>query len=183
LALQVRPLMTEITAIYPGSFDPITSGHLDLINRGTQIFAHLVVAVLTNLEKEPLFTVPERVEMLRAVTSGMRNVTVDTFSGLLVDYACAKGAKCILRGVRAFSDYEYELQMALTNRKMAPDLETVFLMPAESYSYISSRLVKEVFQHGGSVKGMVPPLVEERLREKLAAGPKGRTHGAALRNT
>ncbi len=159
--------MSEIVAIYPGSFDPITNGHLDLIERGTQIFDQLVVAVLTNLEKEPLFTVQERVEMLRQVTKDMRNVGVDTFSGLLVDYAKRKKARAILRGVRAFSDYEYELQMALTNRKLEPNLETVFLMPAESYAYLSSRLVKEIFRHGGPVTGMVPPIVEERLQQKF----------------
>src|SRR5579863_2830887 len=140
--------MSEILAIYPGSFDPITNGHLDIIDRGTRIFDRLVVAVLTNLEKSPLFTVEERVDMLRNVTRGMRNVTVDTFSGLLVDYAIDKKARAILRGIRAFSDYEYELQMALMNRKLQPNLETVFLMPKLSYTYLSSRLVKEVFQHG-----------------------------------
>jgi pantetheine-phosphate adenylyltransferase len=160
-------LMSEILAIYPGSFDPLTSGHLDLIERGAQIFDHLVVAVLTNLEKEPLFTSRERVEMLQVVTAAMRNVSVDTFDGLLVEYAQRKKAKAILRGVRAFSDYEYELQMALVNRRLAPELETVFMMPAESYSYLSSRLVKEIFQYGGSVKHMVPPEVEGRLRQKV----------------
>lgn len=159
--------MSAILAIYPGSFDPITNGHLDLIERGSQLFDHLIIAVLTNLEKQPLFTTSERVEMLQEVTRGMRNVSVDTFSGLLVDYAAQKKARVILRGIRAFSDYEYELQMALMNRKLAPDVETVFLMPAESNTYISSRLVKEIFQNGGSVKGLVPPLVEERLRQKV----------------
>ncbi len=159
--------MSEILAIYPGSFDPITNGHLDLIERGRRLFHHLVVALLTNLEKKPLFTINERVEMLELVTEGMRNVSVDTFSGLLVDYAKRKKARVILRGIRAFSDYEVELQMALMNRKLEPDLETVFLMPAESNTYISSRLVKEIFQHGGSVKGLVPSLVEERLQQKV----------------
>lgn len=159
--------MSEILAIYPGSFDPLTNGHLDLIERGTQIFDHLLVAVLTNLEKQPLFTSRERVEMLQAVTAGIKNVSVDTFDGLLVEYAQSRKAKAILRGIRAFSDYEYELQMALVNRQLAPELETVFLMPTESYSYISSRLVKEIFQYGGSVKDMVPAVVEDRLRHKL----------------
>jgi pantetheine-phosphate adenylyltransferase len=159
--------MSEILAIYPGSFDPITNGHLDLIERGSQIFNKLIVAVLTNLEKNPLFTVPERVEMLQQATKGMPNVSVDTFSGLLVDYAREKQAKALLRGIRAFTDYEYELQMALMNRKMAPDLETVFLMPALSYTYVSSRLVKEVFELGGSVTGLVPTWVEERLQKKV----------------
>lgn len=159
--------MPKTLAIYPGSFDPITNGHLDLIERGRQLFDHLIVAILTNLEKEPLFTVSERVEMLRAVLGKETNVSVDTFSGLLVDYAERKKAQAILRGIRAFSDYEYELQMALMNRKLAPKLETVFLMPAESYTYVSSRLVKEIIQLGGSVKGLVPELVEERLRKKV----------------
>jgi len=164
--------MADILAIYPGSFDPITYGHLDLIERGAQIFDRLVVAVLTNLEKQPLFTVEERVEMLRLVTASIPNVSVDTFSGLLVEYARRKGARAILRGVRAFSDYEYELQMALTNRKLEPNVETVFMMPAESYAYLSSRLVKEIFSHRGPVEGMVPAVVEERLKQKFLAANK-----------
>ena len=159
--------MSEILAIYPGSFDPITNGHLDVIERGSQLFERLVVAVLTNFEKEPLFTVAERVEMLREATREIPNVSVDTFSGLLVDYARQKKARIILRGIRAFTDYEYELQMALMNRKLEPSLETVFLVPAESYTYLSSRLVREIFQYGGSVKDLVPPLVEERLHHKV----------------
>jgi pantetheine-phosphate adenylyltransferase len=160
--------MSQVTAIYPGSFDPITNGHLDLIRRGSRLFDHLVVAVLTNLDKRPLFTAPERVEMLREVMEGTDNVSVDTFSGLLVEYARQKNARVILRGVRAFSDYEYEFQMALMNRKLEPDLETVFLMPAESFVYISSRMVKEVFQHGGPISGLVPPEVEKRFRQKFS---------------
>jgi pantetheine-phosphate adenylyltransferase len=159
--------MSEIRAIYPGSFDPLTHGHLDLIERASQIFDQLVVAVLTNLEKAPLFSLEERVDMLREVTAGMPNVSVDTFSGLLVNYAMKKKARVILRGIRAFTDYEYELQMALMNRQLQPNLETVFLTPAEAYSHISSRLVKEIFQHGGSVSGLVPPVVEQRLRQKV----------------
>jgi pantetheine-phosphate adenylyltransferase len=159
--------MADILAIYPGSFDPITNGHLDLIERGSQIFTRLIVAVLTNIEKNPLFSVAERVEMLQEATHKIPNVSVDTFSGLLVDYAQQKQAKAILRGIRAFADYEYELQMALMNRKLAPELETVFLMPALAYGFVSSRLVREVFQLGGSVTTLVPPLVEERLRQKL----------------
>jgi pantetheine-phosphate adenylyltransferase len=161
--------MSKILAIYPGSFDPITNGHLDLIERGSRLFDRLVVAVLTNLEKQPLFTVAERVEMLQEATRGMANVAVDTFGGLLVDYARQKNAQAILRGIRAFTDYEYELQMALMNRKLEPSLETVFLVPAESYTYVSSRLVREIFQHGGSVKDLVPPLVEARLQQKVFA--------------
>ena len=159
--------MSEVLAIYPGSFDPITHGHLDLIERGSRLFDHLVVAILTNIEKQALFTVEERVEMLREATQGMANVSVDTFSGLLVDYARRKKARAIVRGIRAFSDYEYELQMVLMNRQLEPNIETVFLTPAQAYGHISSRLVKEIFQHGGSVKGLVPPLVEERLRQKV----------------
>lgn len=159
--------MAEILAIYPGSFDPLTNAHLDLITRGSKLFDHLVVAVLTNLEKHPLFTVPERVEMLQETTRTIPNVSVDTFSGLLVDYAKQKKARAVLRGIRAFSDYESELQMALMNRKLDPNLETIFLMPAEPYTYLSSRLVKEIHQHGGPVKGLVPPLVEERLHQKV----------------
>jgi pantetheine-phosphate adenylyltransferase len=159
--------MAEILAIYPGSFDPPTNAHLDLITRGSKLFDRLVVAVLTNVEKHPLFTVAERVEMLQETTRNIPNVSVDTFSGLLVDYAEQKKARAVLRGIRAFSDYESELQMALMNRKLDPNLETIFLMPAEPYTYLSSRLVKEIHQHGGPVKGLVPPLVEERLHQKV----------------
>lgn len=161
--------MDDVLAIYPGSFDPITNGHLDLIERGSDLFDQLIVAVLTNLEKEPLFSLEERVEMLEKVTAGIGNVSVETFSGLLVDYAAQKKARAILRGIRAFSDFEYELQMALMNRKLEPRVETVFLMPGESYTYVSSRLVKEIVRHGGSLKGLVPSLVEERLREKVVS--------------
>src|SRR5881628_4262401 len=159
--------MKTSVAIYPGSFDPVTNGHLDLIERGEKMFDLLIVAVLRNTEKQPLFTLSERMEMLREVTKRWSDVEVDVFEGLLVDYARKRGAGVILRGIRAFSDYEYELQMALMNRKLEPRLETVFLMPAESYAYVSSRLVKEVFQHGGSVKDLAPPIVEERLRQKI----------------
>ncbi len=155
-------------AIYPGSFDPVTNGHLDLIERGAQIFETLVVAVARNLDKEPLFAVKERVEMLEAVTYEWKNVEVDVFDGLLMNYARAKGARVVMRGIRAISDYEYELQMALMNRKIEPDVETVFMMPAETFSYLSSRLVKEIARLGGPVKDLVPSLVEERLRAKFS---------------
>lgn len=157
-----------VIAVYPGSFDPVTNGHLDLIARGAKIFGRLVVAIAQNLEKDPLFSVQERVDMLEAVTFEFRNVEIDVFSGLLMDYARAKGARVILRGIRAVSDYEYELQMAMMNRKIEPDIETVFMMPGEAYSYISSRLVKELARLGGPVKGLVPKLVEERLRGKVS---------------
>jgi pantetheine-phosphate adenylyltransferase len=161
--------MKSVTAIYPGSFDPVTNGHLDLIQRGAKIFDRLIVAVLRNLEKQPLFAVSERVEMLREVTKTWPNVEVDVFEGLLMDYARQKNAQVILRGIRAISDYEYELQMALMNRKLEPRIETVFMMPAEAFSYLSSRLVREIAQLGGSVKDLVPPVIEERLRAKVAA--------------
>lgn len=156
-----------VRAIYPGSFDPLTNGHLDLIERGSKIFDELIVSILRNAEKDPLFTLAERLQMLEEMVKGYDNVRVETFEGLLVDYAMQKKAKAVLRGIRAISDYEYELQMALMNRKLQPQLETVFMMPAEAYSYLSSRLVKEVFRLGGSVRGLVPELVEQRLREKF----------------
>ncbi|MGH9816703.1 MAG: pantetheine-phosphate adenylyltransferase [Candidatus Acidiferrales bacterium] len=158
--------MKPILAIYPGSFDPVTNGHLDLIERGAKIFGRLVVAVLHNQDKLPLFSVEERIEMLREVTRPWSNVEIDVFDGLLVEYAQRRGAQVLLRGIRAISDYEYELQMALMNRKLAPGIETVFMMPAEAYSYLSSRLVKEVFHLGGDISKLVPPLVIERLRSK-----------------
>jgi pantetheine-phosphate adenylyltransferase len=161
--------MKTSIAIYPGSFDPVTNGHLDLIGRGEKMFDRVIVAVLKNMEKEPLFTVPERVEMLREVTRQFRSVEVDVFQGLLVDYARKRDAAVILRGIRAVSDYEYELQMALMNRKLEPRLETVFMLPGETYSYLSARLVREIAQLGGPLTGLVPPLVEQKIRAKLAA--------------
>jgi pantetheine-phosphate adenylyltransferase len=154
-------------AVYPGSFDPPTNGHLDLIERGSKMFEQLVVAILRNSEKTPMFSLWERLEMLRELTADWSNVRIDTFDGLMVEYAKSIDAMCVLRGIRAISDYEYELQMALMNRKLEPTLETVFMMPAVKYSYVSSRLVREVAQAGGPVKDLVPDAVEQKLREKL----------------
>jgi pantetheine-phosphate adenylyltransferase len=159
-------------AIYPGSFDPPTNGHLDLIERGSKIFDELIVAILRNPEKDPLFSVNERRQMLESMTEGFDNVSVDTFNGLTVDYALRVEAQAILRGIRAISDYEYELQMALMNRKLQPGLETVFMMPAARYSYLSSRLVREVAQLGGPVDCLVPDLVVKKLREKMDVANK-----------
>jgi len=160
--------MHTVKAIYPGTFDPLTNGHLDLIARGAKIVDELVVAILRNSEKgTPLFTVPERVEMITEAVAGFDNVTVATFDGLLVDFCRDQGAKAVLRGIRAISDYEYEFQMAMMNRKLDPALETLFMMPAEKYTYVSSRLIKGVFQLGGDVSALVPPLVVERLKAKV----------------
>ena len=157
----------KITAIYPGTFDPLTNGHLDLIARGAKIVDRLVVAILRNSDKgKPLFTVPEREEMLREATLSFGNVSVATFDGLLVDFARQQGAKAVLRGIRAISDYEYEFQMAMMNRKLDADIETLFMMPAEKYTYVSSRLIKGVFRLGADVSSLVPPLVVERLKAK-----------------
>ena len=157
----------SVTAIYPGSFDPITSGHLDVIERGARIFGRLVVAILQNEAKSPLFSVEERVEMLREVVAPFPNVAVDCFDGLLADYALQQKAGVILRGIRFISDYEYELQMALMNRRLQPNLETVFLLAGEQYSFLSSRLVKEVISLGGNISGLVPQSVENRLRKRI----------------
>jgi pantetheine-phosphate adenylyltransferase len=153
-------------AIYPGSFDPLHNGHVDIILRGAHLFERILVAVLVNAEKTPIFTENERVEMIRDVFREYPNVEVDTFEGLLVDYSRRKRASAIVRGMRAVSDFEYEFQMALMNRHLEPSLETVFMMPAEQYTYLSSRLIKEVFSLGGEVRGLVPPLVEARMQEK-----------------
>lgn len=157
----------EKLAVYPGSFDPVTNGHLDLVRRATGIFQKVVVAVLRNIQKDCLFTVEERVELLRESVSGLPSVEVDAFDGLLVDYVRRKKARHILRGIRAVSDFEYEFQMALMNRRLAPDLETVFLMPREEYTYLSSRLVREVARLGGPVEGLVPPPVIRLLKERF----------------
>ncbi len=153
-------------AVFPGSFDPITHGHLDIVERGLRLFERVRMAILVNVDKQPLFTVDERLAIIREAYRGNPRVEVDTFSGLLVDYAQRVGAGVILRGIRAISDFEYEFQMALMNRRLNPRIETVFMMPAESYSYVSSRLVKEVFQLGGRVTDVVPPVVERKLSEK-----------------
>ena len=156
-------------AVYPGSFDPLTNGHVDIIHRGARLFDRIVVAILMNVEKQPLFSVDERVEIIREVFAAESNVEVETFGGLLVDYIKRREASVIVRGLRAVSDFEYETQMALMNRHLNPAVETVFMMPSEQYTYVSSRLVKEVAALGGSVSGLVPPLVESRLgaRRKL----------------
>ncbi len=160
-------VVNTVKAIYPGSFDPLTNGHLDLIARCAKIVDQLVVGVLSNSQKHPLFSVPERVEMIQEATRDIGNVSVTTFAGLLVDFAQRERAQAVLRGIRAISDYEYEVQMAMMNRRLAPGLETIFMMPHEKYSYVSSRLVKEVFRLGGAVDGLVPELVLERLRARV----------------
>ena len=160
----------SVKAIYPGTFDPPTNGHIDLIQRGAKLFDHLTVAILSNLVKDPLFTVEERVEMLKEVTNSLENVSIATFHGLMVEFARQQGASAVLRGIRAISDYEYEFQMALMNRRLAPEIETVFLQPAGRYSFVSSRMVKEVFSFGGDVSGLVPPNVLKRLRVRIKNG-------------
>ncbi|HLQ77115.1 MAG TPA: pantetheine-phosphate adenylyltransferase [Terriglobia bacterium] len=158
------------TAIYPGSFDPLTFGHIDILQRSVRLFDRVVIAILTNSQKSPLFSVNERLEIVREIVSPQFpnvEIEIDVFHGLLVDYARRKNAQVIVRGIRAVTDYEYELQMALMNRRLAPGIETVFMMPAENYSYLSSHLVKEIAGHGGSVTGLVPDSVEQRLKEKF----------------
>jgi pantetheine-phosphate adenylyltransferase len=164
---QCRMDNLSVTAIYPGSFDPPTRGHLDLIRRSSGLFDRLVVAILRNDAKQPLFSMDERVEMMTECTSGVENVEIDRFEGLLVDYAAKRNARVLIRGIRAVSDYEYELQMTSMNRRLRPNIETVFLMANEQYSFISSRLVKEVFRLGADVSGLVPPNVESRLKLKM----------------
>ena len=156
-------------AVYPGSFDPLTNGHVDIISRGARLFDRIIVAILVNAEKSPLFTMDERVEITRAVFRDHPNVEVDTFDGLLVDYVARRGAQVIVRGLRAVSDFEFEFQMALMNQRLNAKIETVFMMPAEQYTYISSRLIKEVVSLGGRVQGLVPEIVEARLRDKIPA--------------
>ena|SRR6185369_146656 len=160
-------------AIYPGSFDPVTNGHLDIIHRGCKLFDEIIIAVLVNPDKTPFFSVSERreilTEVLNEIDTSQCRLLVESFEGLLVQYAADRGADAIVRGIRAISDYEYELQMALMNRRLQPKLETVFMMPAEAYSYVSSRLVKEVFHLGASIEGLVPPLVEQRMKLKISS--------------
>ena len=153
-------------AVYPGSFDPLTNGHVDIITRGARLFDRIIVAILVNAEKAPMFSMEERIEIARQVFVKHPSVEVDTFDGLLVDYVERRRAQVIVRGLRAVSDFEFEFQMALMNQRLSPKIETVFMMPAEQYTYISSRLIKEVFALGGRVHGLVPELVEQRLREK-----------------
>ena len=160
----------RVNALYPGTFDPPTNGHVDLITRGSKLFSELTVGILVNPVKNPLFTVEERVEMLREVTGALGNVQVATFDGLMVDFARRQGATAVLRGIRAISDYEHEFQMALMNRRLAPEIETVFLQPAGRYSFVSSRMVKEVFSFGGDVSGLLPPNVLKRLRARINNG-------------
>ncbi len=157
----------HVIGIYPGSFDPITNGHLDLIERGSRLVDHLVVAILRNEKKQALFSVEERTEMLRVATARFPNVEIDFFDGLLVHYAKHRNAGVIIRGIRAISDYEHELQMALMNRRLQPDIETVFMMASEAYSFISSQLVKEVIRLGGNITGLVPPIVEAKLKDRF----------------
>jgi pantetheine-phosphate adenylyltransferase len=157
----------ETRAVYPGSFDPVTNGHFDLIERSSALFDKVVVAILRNADKTPFFTVDERIDMLKLAVKDLDNVAVVSFEGLLVDFAAEIEASVIIRGIRAISDYEYELQMALMNRRLSDTIETVFMLPAEAYSYLSSKLVKEISQLGGSIKGLVPEEVEERLRNKF----------------
>ncbi|HIC84970.1 MAG TPA: pantetheine-phosphate adenylyltransferase [Desulfobacterales bacterium] len=158
--------MSEKRAIYPGTFDPITNGHLSIVRRGLKIFDKIIIAILTNPNKIPLFTIEERIEMIQEALKGMPNIEIDTYNGLLVDYAVEKGACVILRGLRALSDFEYEFQMALMNRKLNRDIQSVFLMTDYKWFYTSSTIIKEAASFGGDVSGLVPPIVSKKLKEK-----------------
>jgi pantetheine-phosphate adenylyltransferase len=158
----------SVKALYPGTFDPPTNGHVDLIQRVSTLFEHPTVGIPKNPVKNPLFTVEERLEMLKEATSALGNVSIATFDGLMVEFARRQGATAVLRGIRAISDYEHEFQMALMNRRLAPEIETVFLQPAGRYSFVSSRMVKEVFSFGGDVAGLLPPNVLKRLRARIS---------------
>jgi pantetheine-phosphate adenylyltransferase len=157
----------ERIAIYPGTFDPITNGHIDVVQRSLNIFDKVIMAVSNNPEKKPLFTLEERIEMIKEAIGNWERFEVDSFQGLLVNYAIQRKATTIIRGIRAVSDFEYEFQMALMNRRLNPSVETVFMMPNDEYSFLSSRIVKEVISLGGSVKGLVPEIVEKKLQEKF----------------
>ncbi len=157
----------EATAVYAGTFDPVTYGHIDLMERGRRIFDRLILAVAESNEKGPVFTLRERVEILKEVVKDMPGVEVDQFSGLLVDYMQGRGVRVVLRGLRAISDFEHEFQIALTNRKLNEEIETIFMMPKQDYSYISSRILKEIVRLGGDVREFVPPLVQKKLEKKL----------------
>jgi pantetheine-phosphate adenylyltransferase len=160
-------MVRAITAVYPGSFDPVTNGHLDIIERACCLFHRVIVAVSIHVDKRPLFSLAERVDMLKEATARWENVEVESFEGLLVNFAAARGAGAVIRGIRAVSDFDYEFQMALMNRRLRQEIETVFLVPAEAYSYLSSSLVKEVASLGGNVSGLIPPEIEQRLYAKL----------------
>ncbi len=162
----------KLTAVYPGTFDPITNGHLDILSRGGKMFDRIIVAILRNPDKDPLFTLDERVEIVKSVVSRWSSVQVESFDGLLVDFARARGAGVIVRGLRALSDFEYEFQMTLMNQRLEPGIQTVFMMPSEAYSYVSSRLIKEVARLGGDVTGLVPPEVVSRLKKRFAASAR-----------
>jgi pantetheine-phosphate adenylyltransferase len=165
----VKSSMTERIAVYPGTFDPVTNGHIDLIERALRLFDKIVIGIGTNPLKAPLFSLEERIEMIKSTVGVDGHIEAESFEGLLVDFAARHGACAILRGLRAVSDFDYELQRALMNRKLARDIETVFLMTGFRWIYISSTIVKEAARFGGSLEGLVPPMVEERLRAKFKA--------------
>jgi len=160
--------MMKRRAVYPGTFDPITYGHIDIIKRAFQLFDEVYIAVAENAEKKPLFSFDERTRFVKQATKQMKGIRIEGFDGLIVKYAQKKGIRILLRGLRAISDFDYEFQMALTNRKLAPQVETIFLMPSETYFYISSRLIKEIAHLGGNIKAFVPSFVAEALKEKIA---------------